>query len=169
MTKRNLTLVAAALILLIVAGGAFAQTQTPGTNATPGRSGHFGHARHHMFQHMAKQLQLTDAQQAQIKTMWQAQKTTLKPLFQQLANGRQQMMTATAGGAFDQAKVTAIAQQQSLALTQLIVEKEKLQSQIYNQVLTSEQRVKADQMRQQHTQRMQNWLNKPASSSTSNQ
>jgi Spy/CpxP family protein refolding chaperone len=71
----------------------------------------------------------------------------MQPLLKQLADSRKQMTTATANGAFDQARVAAIANQQSQAMAQLIVEREKTQAQIYNQVLTSEQQAKMDDLR----------------------
>jgi protein CpxP len=128
-----------------------------------------GPGRHRFFMgYLAKQLQLTDAQKAQIKTMWQAQKTTMQPLLQQLASGRQQMLAATANGQFDQAKVTAIAQQQAPVIAQLMVAKQQLISQVYNQVLTPDQRTKADQMRAKHEQRLEKWLQPTNTSTTSN-
>ena len=86
------------------------------------------------------ELNLTDAQKQQIKTMMQAQRATTRPLMQQLAENRKAMLTATANGAFDQAKVQAIANQQSQAMAQLMVQKASMQHQIYTQVLTAEQR-----------------------------
>ena len=58
------------------------------------------------------------------------------------------MLTATSNGAFDQAKVTALANQQAQLMAQMTVQKQSIQHQIYNQVLTPEQRATADQMRQ---------------------
>lgn len=150
--KQKLLVLAAAAILLVGVGTAFAQGQR--------RAPRGGHER--MFSYLAKQLQLTDTQKAQIKTLWQAEKPTMQPLLKQMADGRQQMMAATAGGAFDQAKVTAIAQAQAQVMAKMMVEKEKLQSQIYNTVLTPDQRVKADQLRQKHQEHMQHRRTKPA-------
>jgi len=71
------------------------------------------------------------------------------------------MLTATSGGAFDQMKVTNLANQQAQLMAQLAVQKESVKSQIYTQVLTPEQRATADQMRQKQmdriNQRLQKW------------
>ena len=107
---------------------------------------------------MGRYLQLTAAQRDQIKSMWQAERSTTQPLLQQLASQRKQMMAATANGKFDAANVQAIANQQSQTTASLMVERQKLQAQIYNQVLTPDQRTKFDQMRQKQVERLDKWL-----------
>lgn len=57
------------------------------------------------------------------------------------------MASANANGNFDEAKARAIADEQATTVSQLFVERERLISRIYNEVLTPEQRVKADQLR----------------------
>jgi len=109
-------------------------------------------------QHMSDVLDLTDAQQAQIKDMWKAEKPTIMPLVKQLADNHKQMMAVTAGGKFDQAQVQAIANQQAQTLAQLIVEKQKLQSKVYA-MLTADQQAKMDRLQQRHAARMERWIN----------
>lgn len=103
---------------------------------------------------LAWKLDLTDAQRAQVKTMFNSEWPTVQPLLQQLATEQNQMFAATSKGTFDEAKVKAIADQQSQAIAQLLVEKERFISQVYNNVLNSEQRTKADTMRQEWEQRI---------------
>ena len=98
--------------------------------------------------YLAKELNLTDAQKAQIKTIMQSQRTAMRPLMQQLTQNRIDTINATNGGTFDQAKVQALATQRAQIMSQLEVQKAQIHSQIYNQVLTSDQKAKADQMRQ---------------------
>jgi Spy/CpxP family protein refolding chaperone len=57
------------------------------------------------------------------------------------------MLQATANGNFDQAKVQALATQQAALEAQMAVQRESMQHQIYTQVLTADQRTKADQLR----------------------
>jgi len=109
-------------------------------------------------QHMADVLDLTDAQQAQVKSMWQAEQPNIMPLVQQLANAHKQMVSVTANGKFDQAQVQAIANQQAQTIAQLIVEKQKLQSQVYG-ILTPDQQAKMARIQQRHMDHMQKWLN----------
>ena len=84
----------------------------------------------------------------------------MHPLMQQLAENRKAMLAATASGAFDQAKVTAIANQQAQVMAQLTVEKESMQHQIYTQVLTPDQRATADQLRAKQMARIDQRLQK---------
>ena len=112
-------------------------------------------------QHMADVLDLTDAQQAQVKSMWQAEQPNIMPLVQQLANAHKQMVGVTANGKFDQAQVQTIANQQAQTIVQLIVEKQKLQSQVYA-ILTPDQQAKFARIQQRHMDRIQQWLNKGA-------
>jgi Spy/CpxP family protein refolding chaperone len=110
--------------------------------------------------HLATVLNLTSAQKQQIKTLAQAQRATMKPLMQQLGQLHIQMLNATASGAFNQATVQSIATQQAQVQAQLAVQRESLKSQIYNQVLTQQQKAQADQLRQneisQITEHLQN-------------
>ncbi len=142
--KTKFWAVAVALLALVLCG-AVMLSYAQETAEAPSTGWH-GHGQHHMGW-MAKQLNLTDAQKAQIKSMMQSQRTTMHPLMQQLAENRKAMLAATASGAFDQAKVTAIANQQAQVMAQLTVEKESMQHQIYTQVLTPDQRATADQLR----------------------
>ncbi len=151
--------------LLIVGGGALLlRAQAP--QGGPGMGGGMGHGpwmgggRGMFLQHLGKYLGLTDAQKTQIKSLAEAQKPATQPIVQQLAAARKDMLTATANGAFDQAKVGAIATREAQAQAQLAVLREELQSKIYNTVLTSDQKAKVDQMHQNEldriNQRLQN-------------
>ncbi len=155
--KMQFRSVAIALLALVMCGAAtlsYAQdNQTSGAAAWSGhRHGHMGY--------LAKQLNLTDAQKAQIKTMMQAQRATLRPLMQQMAQNRLAVLNATANGAFDQAKMTTLANQRAQIMAQLEVQKASLHSQIYNQVLTADQKAKADQLRQNQIARINQRLEK---------
>ena len=156
---------AVALAALVLCGAlmiSYAQ-QTDTTNARPVWAGH--HHGGHMA-YMAKALNLTDAQKEQIKSITQANRATSRPLMQQMAQNRLAMLTATSGGAFDQAKVTALANQKAQLVAQMTVQKESIQHQIYTQVLTPEQRATADQMRQKQITRINEHLQKWSQSAT---
>ena len=156
--KTKFRSVATALLALVLCGAAtlsFAQQ----SNEAGGAATWGGHRHSHM-QKLAQELNLTDAQKAQIKTMMQAQRATLRPLMQQMAQNRLAMLNATASGTFDAAKVESIANQQSQIMAQLAVQKASLRSQIYNQVLTADQKAKADQLRQNQIARINEHLQK---------
>src|ERR1039458_7579291 len=74
--------VAVALLALVLCGTAiFSYAQQNDTAAASGWSGH----QHGRMGFMARELNLTDAQKQQIKTMMQSQHATMHPLMQQLA------------------------------------------------------------------------------------
>jgi Spy/CpxP family protein refolding chaperone len=150
------------------AGMSFAQAveAAPAAGATapvgPGgpRGGWEGHRRGEGF--LSRKLNLTEAQRAQIKTIFEAQRATMRPVMQQMAQNRTAMLTATAGGAFDQAKVQSIAVQQAQLEAQLTVQRKSVESQIYNTVLTSEQKATAEQMRQKALTRINERIQRTA-------
>jgi Spy/CpxP family protein refolding chaperone len=151
---------AVALLAVVLCGAfiiSYAQ-QTDNSGPKPAWAGHY-HGAH--MAHMFKALNLTDAQKEQVKSIMQANRASTRPLMQQLQQNHLAMLTATSGGAFDQAKVTALANQQAQLMAQMTVQKESIKSQIYNQVLTPEQRATADQMRQNQmthiNERLQKW------------
>ncbi len=112
---------------------------------------------HGMFRHqmgwIARKLDLSDAQKTQIKSMIDAERANFQPLLQQLASEHQQMLAATHSGTFDEVQVRTIANQQAQTLADLIVIRERVISKAYNQVLTPDQRTKADALRQQMAER----------------
>lgn len=151
---------ATALLAILLSGAvAFSYAQQATDNAGNATAGWRAHRRAGM-ERIARELNLTDAQKAQIKEMFQAQRATTQPLKQQMAQNRLALLNATSGGAFDQAKVQALANQQAQLAAQLQVLKTQLRSQIYNQVLTPDQKAKADQFRQKQITRINEHLQK---------
>ena len=153
--KTKAILTASAAILLI--GGALVAARAHSIHH--GMGIHNGHGFNRGLAMLAWKLDLTDVQRAQVRAMFNTEWSTVQPLLEQLAAEQDQMFAATSKGNFDEAPVKAIAAQQSQAIAQLLVAKERLISQVYNNVLNQEQRTKADAMRQewQHriTQRLQ--------------
>jgi Spy/CpxP family protein refolding chaperone len=145
----------AVLALMLSGMGVVSYAQGPG--AWGGHGGYMGK--------MSTLLNLTAAQKQQIKTLAQAERATMKPLMQQLGQLRVQMLTATASGAFNQATVQSIANQEAQIRAQLTVERESLQSQIYNQVLTQQQKTTADQLRQNEISQINEHLQNAAAPS----
>jgi protein CpxP len=94
-----------------------------------------------------EKLNLTDAQKNQMHSIMTEERPKIKPLVQNLKEGRDQLRTLRKSGQFDEAKVRAIAKGQADIRTELIVEKERVKSKIYA-ILTPEQRAQAEQMRE---------------------
>lgn len=162
--KTKFRSVAVALLGLMLCGtAAISSAQQSNESGAQAWAGH----RHGHMGYLAKELNLTDAQKAQIKTMMQSQRTTMRPLMQQLTQNRIDTINATSGGAFDQAKIQALANQRAQIMAQLQVQKAQIRSQIYNQVLTSDQKAKADELRQKKLARLNARLQKMSVQSNS--
>ena len=142
------------LVLLVGAGTALL------AESKVGRMG-WHHGKHNIMQRLTRKFDLTQAQQNDVKQMWQSEKPTIIPLLKQLADGNKQMVAATANGNFDEAKVNAIAKSQSQTISQLMVEKEKLATKFYT-ILTSEQRTKFDAMRQKRISHFDQFIQRMA-------
>ena len=165
--KTKFWMFAVAMLAVVLCGAVmFSYAQQPESNSTSPTTTWAGHRHGGYMGYMAKALNLTDAQKAQIKSIMQANRTTNRPLMQQMAQNRLAMLTATSNGAFDQAKVTALASQQSQLMAQVMVQKESIQHQIYTQVLTPEQQATANQMRQKQMTRINERLQKLSQSGT---
>ena len=149
--------VVAALLALVVGGVAllsYAQENATAA-AAQGRHGKRGH-----MGYLMRELNLTDAQKAQVKDILRANRQTGLPLMQQLADNKKAMLEATSNGNYDQAKIQMLATQQGQLMSQLIVQKQAIQHQIYTQVLTNDQRAKADQLRANEIARIDNRMQK---------
>lgn len=144
--------------LAVTLGAAIAKSQTTdSTTAPPPMHGHEFGMMGHELGFYAKYLQITDAQKAQMKTVLQQERPTLKPLMQQIHQMDQQLKQYVEG-TYDAAKVQALVAQQSQTLVQLKVEETKVHSELY-QLLTPDQQAKLKQFeanraarRQQHMQ-----------------
>ena len=104
-----------------------------------------------MVDHIALALNLTEAQKAQTKTLFEAGQAAVAPLQQKIGEVRKQLELATANGQFDEAQVRALATQQGQLTAEMIVEHERMKSKIYG-LLTPEQRTKADAMLKMHSE-----------------
>lgn len=144
MSTRGLKILLATLAIL-VAGMAVAVAQGPM---------HHGGLEHHMLGFLSKQLDLSEAQQAQVKDIFTKEKPTLGPLMMQKGQLHQQLMQEAISATSNPTKVQALAAQQGQVETALAMEHAKIAAQIYN-LLTPDQKAKAQQLLQQHQERMQ--------------
>jgi Spy/CpxP family protein refolding chaperone len=99
-------------------------------------------------------LDLTDAQHAQIKQIYENAKPTIEPLWQQRRQNHKSMMQLVTSGTFDQAKAQSIASQSAQVEAQLEVQHALLASQAY-QVLTPDQKTKFNDFLAKREQRFQ--------------
>lgn len=140
-------LVLAGIAALLIGATVFALAQHPGMGEKMRM-----HGPGDMVEHMSRELNLTDAQKAQVKTLFEAQHATEEQRHTKLDDLRKQIDAATANGQFDENTVRNLASQQSQLMTDQMVDHLRLHSQIYG-LLTAEQKTKADQMMKMHDER----------------
>lgn len=144
-------------ILLIVAGSiGIARATLPAAGAWclghgPGRF---------PLAYLSRELNLTDSQRDQIASIWKAELPQVRQLLRQLLDGLNEMPMGDPNGSFDEVKARAIANQQAATLSQLLVERQRLISKVYNDVLTPEQRTKADELRKHMHDRAERFLSR---------
>jgi Spy/CpxP family protein refolding chaperone len=149
-SRINLWVAMAAIITVTHAAVAFSQTALGGSK-------HHGGGPGFELGVMTDYLDLTDTQQGQVKQVFASERPTLIPLVQQLAQAKQTILQEVSSGAFDQAKIAALASQQSQTQTQLNVEKAKIASEIFN-ILTPDQKAKAVSLLQKRAARFEQHL-----------
>lgn len=142
---RNRILVIAGIAALVIGATIFALAQGhPGM----GEKMHGG-GPGDMVEHISRELNLTDAQKDQVKTLLEAQRATEEERHAKLDDLRKQIDAATANGQFDEATVRPLVNQQSQLLADQMVDHLRFRSKVYS-FLTTEQRTKADQMMKMH-------------------
>jgi protein CpxP len=136
---RAKTLLITAAMFIAGFGGVWAQ----------GGGGPHGPAARQMFGRMFRNLDLTDQQRTEIRKVLETERSLMQPIHQQLRENREALKAATKDGQFNEAEVTKLAQKQGDLMAQMIVSRERVQSQIW-QILTPEQRDKLAQWREKH-------------------
>jgi periplasmic protein CpxP/Spy len=140
-----------ALVLALAAGLTAAVTQGAGIGKGTGAHGHHDGW---MLRRMTRELNLTEAQQTQIKSILQAQKAKTQPIREQLRQNRASANDGAATGTFNEAQARTLANKQAQLMSDLMVERERTKAQIFA-VLTPDQRQKAQQLMQEHRGRRQ--------------
>ena len=115
----------------------------------------------HRMGFFGKQLNLTDEQKAQMKTIMQKEHPTMKPLMQQQHQIEQQLR-AYVEGPYDEAKVRALATQKAQVQVELTIAQTRIHNELY-QLLTADQQAKVKQLEANHEARMQKHMNQAPS------
>ncbi len=112
-----------------------------------GPRGWCAHGWHHPgpTSYIAHQLKLSDAQKAQIETLWQGERPTIAAHIHELLAENKEMNAIVVNGNPDQNAAQKIADREANTIAALLVEKVRLQSNIYS-TLNPEQRAKADEL-----------------------
>lgn len=146
MKSSHIKILAVALALTLMAAIAVSQTVK---RAHMHGDGMFSE---HMLGFFTDYLNLSDAQQSQIKDILAKEKPTIQPLMQQMAQSHHDLRQLEESGTFDEAKVRALASQQAQTMTELIVQKARIHSEMF-QVLTPDQKAKMTQFMDRREQR----------------
>ena len=137
-------------LLLVVAG--IGVVRADGTGQHGWDRGRWG--QHGPLGYVGHELNLSDAQRSQIKSMWLAERPTVALLVQELASENKEADSATARGNLDESKMQAVATRQGETIAKLLVEKERFKAKVYTDVLNPEQRTKADELQQKWHSRL---------------
>ena len=134
-------LVIASIAVLVVAATVFALAQ--------GHMGGGDKMRGDMVEHIARELNLTDAQKEQVKAAFEAQQTVEEQRRAKLDEIRKQIDAATANGQFDEAVVRPLATQQAQLQAESMIDHLRMHAKLYS-MLNAEQKAKADEMMKRH-------------------
>jgi len=172
---------ALAMLLLGVLAIPFAQGQSAGTDQGQGNQqekrvqgwgqGGFGrgHWRRHRFAgRLFSQLNLTDAQKAQMKQLNQNFRANTKSLREELLAKRGELRQANQGETFNEALATEKLNEITALQVKLMGERFKLKQQI-SAVLTPEQKTQLEQLREQMKAKREEFKKKQAERSSQSQ
>ena len=135
-------LIAILALAVLAAGVIFAVGQSAADKKDHGRHGR----RHRGFGMAFKALALTEDQKAKLNELRTASRTNSQSVREALKANHKKMQTLTANGAFDEAQVTALANEQAGLQAKLIVERQRMKSQFFA-ILTDEQKAKLADMK----------------------
>lgn len=127
--------------------------------AQKGRPQGFGPFGGRGFDRIASKLGLSEEQKAQAKTILEDSKTRIQPLAEALRANHEKAEKLGTDGVYNEAAVAQLADEQSAAMRQMIVEKEKTKAALFA-VLTPEQRVQAEQLKGEFKERFRDGFKK---------
>jgi Spy/CpxP family protein refolding chaperone len=139
---KRITIWASVAVVLVVMAVVILRAEARERHGWCGRSWHHAGAA----SYLAHELKLSDAQRAQLRTIWQAERPMVSADLHQFLAENKEMNAIAAQGNPDAGKVQEIANREGAAIAALLVEKERMQSKVYASVLNPEQRAKADDL-----------------------
>jgi len=151
--KWNRTTKVASVVAVVAVAGALAVSQAVVRHARMHMGDGFGPSPEHIVAFMTDALDLTDAQQTQAKAILDKEKPNFEPLIKQMADGHKQMRALEENATFDEAAVRTLATQQAQTMTELIVTKARVKSELFA-ILTADQRAKATKIMNRHENHM---------------
>ena len=149
-TRIRILTIGAAVVLAVAA--AIAQ----GPHGFGGPGGNFDR----MLGFFTDYLDLSSAQQDQVKAIWEKEKPVVQPLLQQMRQNRANMLALEASGPFDEAKTRALATQNAQTMIELQVQRARIKSEMM-QLLTADQKAKFAQFQAKREARMSKYAPPP--------
>lgn len=142
MMRRIVWITLSAALIVVGITAAWTQTRT-------WRGGHGPIWSHHgPIGFLARELNLSDTQKSQIKTIWEGERPNVSELVREFASEQKEMDALTfQEGSPDEARMQDISARQGATLAKLLAEKQKITGKIYSQILNPAQRTKADELR----------------------
>lgn len=144
-------LLIAALAVVMGAAVAKSQTAADAPPAPPPAHGEFG--MFHMIGFFARNLDLSEDQQTQMKGIVEKERPTIEPLMKQ-SHQLERQLHQYAEGQYNEAKVRSLATQQSKVELELSVQRTRIHNELF-QVLTSDQQTKWKELEANHEAQMQ--------------
>ncbi len=155
-SRTRIFAVSTTFVVVLAVAAALAQ----GMHHHGGMGGEFGFG-DHMLGYLSDVLDLTQAQQDQAKAILQKEKPVIQPLMKQLMQAHKDLSSLEDSGTFDEAKVRSLAAQNTQAMTELLVQKARIHSELM-QILTADQKAKLTQLKAKHEARMQEHMQEHA-------
>lgn len=140
---RNRILVFAGIAVLVIGATVLALGHGRLGLGQHGKGEWHGHG--DMLEHMARELNLTDAQKQQVKAIMDAAESSTEGTRTKLDDIGEQLEAATANGQFDETQVRNFANQRAQLEADMMVEHLRAKSKVFS-ILTAEQRTKAEEM-----------------------
>lgn len=114
----------------------------------------------HMLGFYTEKLDLSSAQQDQMKAIWEKEKPTFRPLMEQMHQNHIAMNNLATSGPFDEAKTRALATQNAQTMIEMEVQHARIKSEMV-QLLTADQKTKLQQIEAEHEGHMKDHMPPP--------
>jgi len=149
MIRRSYLFTLTVLVAVLLVGG-LAFGQGPGFNGPPGRGGGPGGPE---FGLPVRELNLTDAQQQQVRELMEQFRTETRTLIEQVRKGEEARRDAVEAIPVDEGRIRSAMQQLAEAETDLAVRQARLHGEIYG-LLTPDQQQQAQKLRAERQARL---------------
>jgi Spy/CpxP family protein refolding chaperone len=148
---KRITIVSIVAALLFLTGLVIVQAESRGWD------GWYGNRRYRLgpANYLAHALKLSDAQRTQVWKLWQAERPIAAAHIHELLADNKELNTMAANDHPDQNAIQKVADREAVTIATLLMEKARLQSEIYSTVLNPDQRARAIELQNKLESRME--------------